>query len=108
LSVKCRTVAAVQRRDPQAVVEDVGRRIAEVRQLGEMTQEECAEKLGISLRHMKRLEAGHNMTIFTLARVASAFGISPASLLATPRSSAPRRPGRPPERRRGRLKQRAT
>jgi len=85
----------VQRRNPQAVVDAVGRRIAEVRQHHGMTQEQAAERLGISLRHMKRLEAGHNMTLFTLARVAYAFDVAPAALLAQPRSSAPRRPGRP-------------
>jgi transcriptional regulator with XRE-family HTH domain len=86
---------AVQRRDPQSVIEAVGRRIAEVRQLHGLTQEEAAEQLGISLRHMKRLEAGHNMTIFTLARIAFALDVAPAALLAPPQSSAPRRPGRP-------------
>ena len=87
---------AVQRRSsPQTVVDAVGRRIAEVRRHHGLTQEQAAEVLGISLRHMKRLEAGHNMTIFTLARIAFAFDVTPAELLARPRSSAPRRPGRP-------------
>jgi transcriptional regulator with XRE-family HTH domain len=86
---------SVQRRNPQAVIEAVGRRIAEVRQHHGLTQEKAAERLGISLRHMKRIEAGHNMTLFTLARIAFALDVTPASLLAAPRSSAPRRPGRP-------------
>ena len=77
----------MQRRNPQTVVEAVGRRIAEVRQHHALTQEEAAERLGISLRHMKRIEAGHNMTLFTLARIAFAFDVAPASLLAPPRSS---------------------
>jgi transcriptional regulator with XRE-family HTH domain len=94
----------VQRPDPQAVVERVGRRIAEVRHDEGLTQEQAAEKLGVSLRHMKRLEAGHNMTLFTLAKIASSFGVSPASLLRAPRSLAPRGPGRPRARRRGRVK----
>jgi transcriptional regulator with XRE-family HTH domain len=85
----------VQRRSPQAIIEDVGRRIADVRRHLCLTQEQAAERLGISLRHMKRLEAGHNMTLFTLARVAFALDVAPVALLAAPRSSAPRRPGRP-------------
>jgi transcriptional regulator with XRE-family HTH domain len=85
----------VQRRDPQDVVDAVGRRIAEVREHHGWTQEEAAERLGISLRHMKRIEAGHNMTVHTLARIAFAFEVAPASLLNAPRSTAPRRPGRP-------------
>ncbi len=95
-------LACVQRRHPQTVVEGVGRRIAEVRRQADLTQEQAAEQLGISLRHMKRIEAGHNMTIFTLAKIASSLGVSPASLLAAPKSSAPRRPGRPRSRRRAR------
>lgn len=86
----------MQSRKPQEVVDAVGRRIAEVREHHGLTQEEAAERLGISLRHMKRIEAGHNMTIYTLARIALAFDVTPASLLAAPRSLAPRRPGRPP------------
>jgi transcriptional regulator with XRE-family HTH domain len=59
------------------------------------TQEETAERLGVTLRHMKRIEHGHNMTLRTLQWIASVLKVTPASLVSPPREWAPRRPGRP-------------
>jgi transcriptional regulator with XRE-family HTH domain len=82
-------------RTDQELVEAIGRRIAEVRRKNGWTQEVAAEKLGISTRHMTRLERGVNVTVCTLARIARILGVTPAALLTQPRSLAPRPRGRP-------------
>ena len=76
-------------------VEGVGRRIAEIRQERGWTQEEAAERLEVTLRHMKRLERGHNMTLRTLQWIASVLKVAPAILVSPPKEWAVRRPGRP-------------
>jgi transcriptional regulator with XRE-family HTH domain len=81
--------------NPDQIVVGVGRRIAELRAERAWTQEEAAQRLNITLRHMKRLEAGHNMTIHTAARVAVAFGVAVGELFVPPKSWEPRLRGRP-------------
>ena len=44
---------------------------------------------------MKRIEAGHNMTIYTAARIATALDVTVAELFVPPKSSDRRMPGRP-------------
>lgn len=47
-----------------------------------LTQEEVADVLGMAVRHYQKIEAGElNITLRTLARVASAVRTSPADLL---------------------------
>ncbi len=76
-------------------VEGVGRRTAEIRQERGWTQEEAAERLEVTVRHMKRIESGHNMTLRTLQWIASVLKVTPAALVSPPKEWAPRRPGRP-------------
>jgi len=85
----------VQHPNPAQVVAGVGRRIAELRLARGWTQEEAARRLNVTVRHMKRLEAGHNMTIHTAARVALAFGVAVGELFVPPKSWDAREPGRP-------------
>ena len=77
------------------LLEDVGRRIAEVRISRGWTQEQCAVELEITVRRLRRFEAGANMTLLTLERIALALGVPVRSLLDAPAKAQPRRPGRP-------------
>jgi len=70
--------------DPQQFVLRVTRRIAEVRRERGVTQEELAARLGMAVRGLQRIEAGQNITLHTLARIASALDVRPDELLATP------------------------
>lgn len=76
-------------------VEGVGRRIAELRQELGWTQEEAAERLEVTIRHMKRIERGHNMTLRTLEWIASVLKVTPAALVSPPKEWPVRSPGRP-------------
>jgi transcriptional regulator with XRE-family HTH domain len=77
--------------------EDVGRRIAEVRMANGWTQEECAVRLQMTVRRLRRFEAGANVTLQTLERIAAALGVTPRALLEAPRPYAQPRRGRPPK-----------
>jgi transcriptional regulator with XRE-family HTH domain len=59
------------------------------------TQEACAVRLRMSVRRLRRFEAGTNVTLLTLERIAKALGVSARDLLATPVSRKRPRPGRP-------------
>jgi transcriptional regulator with XRE-family HTH domain len=66
---------------PEDFVRRVTRRIASVRQAAGMTQEQFADALGTAARNIRRIEAGQNLTLYTLARIASVFGVRPDQLL---------------------------
>ncbi len=60
----------MSRLDPDLVLRSVGRRVAELRS---GTQEELAERLGVSIKYLQRIEAGRpNLTIRSLVRIANA------------------------------------
>lgn len=79
---------------PEQVIEDVGRRIAEIRRGMGLTQQQLAEKLRCSVKHVQRLESGMNLRLATLAKLAQNFGISTKELLSEPLTRA-RTSGRP-------------
>lgn len=83
------------RLDPDRVLCDVGRRIAELRAARGWTQEGLAERLGVGAKYVQGVERGtENLTLRTLARVAEELGTRPIALLRRPlRDGA--RPGRP-------------
>jgi transcriptional regulator with XRE-family HTH domain len=87
----------VPRQDPERLVTDVGRRIAELRQAGGHTQESFARALGTSPQYAQRLEAGLNLTLHSLAKVANALGVSVSALLEPTAHRRPTRAGRPPK-----------
>jgi transcriptional regulator with XRE-family HTH domain len=78
-----------------ALSEDVGRRIAELRAARGWTQEELAVRLRMTVRRVRRYEAGGNLTLRTLERVAKALAVTPRALLDPPLSRERRGPGRP-------------
>lgn len=76
-------------------MQQVGRRIAELRLGAGVTQEVFAEKLGVSLKYVQRIEGGRqNLTLRSLARLAALLEVEPVELLARP-SAAMARAGRP-------------
>jgi len=76
---------------------DVGHRIAELRAEHDLTQEQLAEKLRVSVRYLQNIEAGReNLTLETLAKIGRKFAIDTAELLVVPASRKPPPRGRPP------------
>lgn len=85
----------MRRADPHLVVRNVGLRIAELRRSMSLTQEELAQRLGIGVKYIQKIERGVvNLTLHTLVRWANWLGVEPAELLWPP-TSAPARRGRP-------------
>ncbi len=81
--------------DPAEVARDVGRRVAEIRTGLGLTQEQAAERIGLSPKAWQRIEQGtRDMKVGTLVRVASALGVRVADLFAAPASREVRK-GRP-------------
>ena len=60
---------------PDDLVARVARRLAEVRRERGITQEELAERLDTAERNVRRIEAGQNITLRTLSRIAVALGV---------------------------------
>lgn len=74
---------------------DAGRRIAELRANLGMTQEDLASRLGVSVRHLQRIEAGQkNLSVLFLAELSPLLEAEPADFLSPPSTPKPR-PGRP-------------
>lgn len=63
-------------RDPDdAFLRGVGARIAEPRRVRGLTQEALSQMLDVSAKYLQRMEQGENLTLKTLARVASELGV---------------------------------
>ena len=77
------------------LLEDVGRRIAEIRIANGWTQEECAVRLEMTVRRLRRFEAGANVTLVTLERIATVLGVPARSLFDSPAGSPQTKRGRP-------------
>lgn len=90
-------VLRVARYNPDSLVRDIGRRVAELRRERGLTQQALASKLRATMQWVQQIEYGANLTIHSLARVANALDIDLEALLVPPRpSSYVMRPGRPP------------
>jgi transcriptional regulator with XRE-family HTH domain len=76
---------------PEAFVIRVTRRIAEIRRARGMTQEEVAVALRTATRNVQRIEAGQNLTLHTLARLAAVLGARPEELIIDDRPMSERR-----------------
>ena len=81
--------------DPERLVTNVGRRIAELRRKSGRTQEELAESLRMTVQYLQRIEAGANLTLHSLAKIARALRVPVRALFASPKRSSPTRVGRP-------------
>ncbi|MBI2395164.1 MAG: helix-turn-helix transcriptional regulator [Deltaproteobacteria bacterium] len=80
---------------PSAVIDDVGRKIAELRRERGWTQQEAAEQLRMPLKNFQRVEAGMNLTIRTLVRIARGLDVPTRTLFDPPNRREKRRRGRP-------------
>jgi transcriptional regulator with XRE-family HTH domain len=76
------------------IIQNAGRRIAELRRERGWTQSEAAEKLRIEEQSLQRFERGANLTLRTLAKLARVFEVPIQAFFeeAKPRQ---RRAGRP-------------
>lgn len=64
------------RADPEtALVERVAASIRRLRKARGITGEQLAEKLGIAPQNLRRIEAGQNLTLRTLAKIADALDL---------------------------------
>lgn len=82
--------------DPERVCKNVGRRIAELRKARGLTQEQLSVLLRTSFQWVSQLEAGRNVTLYSLARIANALRVPLDALLAAPSAtSGKRKVGRP-------------
>jgi transcriptional regulator with XRE-family HTH domain len=86
----------VERETAERVVDDVGRRVAEIRRQRGWTQQDAAEHLRMPLKNFQRLEEGKmNVTLRTLVRIARGLGVYARALLDEPQARPKRRRGRP-------------
>jgi transcriptional regulator with XRE-family HTH domain len=68
-----------------ALLRDIGLRVRLAREVAGFTQEEAAHRAGLDARRWQRIEQGVvNLTVRTLARIASALEISFWDLLRKP------------------------
>jgi transcriptional regulator with XRE-family HTH domain len=81
--------------DPLRLQRQVGRRVADLRRTKAWTQDQFAERLGVSLKYVQRVEAGtENLTLGSLARLAGQLGVEvPALFVAAAKTRVVR--GRP-------------
>lgn len=80
---------------PSKLAQQVGRRVAELRSELGLTQAEFAEHMEFSVRYLQSVEAGaENLTLETIAKLASVLKAKPAALFEPPVTKKPR-PGRP-------------
>jgi transcriptional regulator with XRE-family HTH domain len=60
--------------DPDAFVARIAHQIRDLRKASGVTGEELAERLGIPVQNVRRIEKGQNITLRTLAKIAAALG----------------------------------
>lgn len=71
--------------DPERLLRNVARRIAELRLAKGLTQEQIAEALGVAVQNFRRIERGRqNLTLKTMAAIADAIGVRVIDLLQPP------------------------
>jgi transcriptional regulator with XRE-family HTH domain len=71
--------------EPALLIKNVGRRIAERRVALNLTQPQMATLAGVSLPYWARLERGSNLTLKSLAEIASVLKLEVIELLRPPR-----------------------
>jgi transcriptional regulator with XRE-family HTH domain len=88
----------VDRYDPDTLVHDIGRRVAELRRERGLTQQALATKLRATMQWVQQIEYGTNLTVYSLARVANALDAPLEAFLVPPQvTNYVRHPGRPPK-----------
>lgn len=86
--------------DAQRLAQQVGRKIAETRRQGGLTQQDLATEVNTSVQWISRVENGEeNLTLATMVKLANALGVSVQELFDPPASDPTEvRRGRPPKR----------
>jgi putative transcriptional regulator len=78
------------------VLDDLGRRVSELRRARGWTQAEAAAATGMADKDFQAIENGRRaITVRTALEIANVFGVPLRSLFDQPASREPRRPGRP-------------
>lgn len=86
----------MKNRTDDRLVDDVARKMAEVREDRGLTQQDLAERLGISTQYVRKLESGTvNVSLRSMNHMVRARRVSVVSLFEEPKSRAKRKPGRP-------------
>jgi transcriptional regulator with XRE-family HTH domain len=66
------------------VIQQIGKRIAELRREAGWTQKEFAEILNTTVQWVSAVETGENLTVHTLVRIASKLGVDVIELWKSP------------------------
>jgi transcriptional regulator with XRE-family HTH domain len=81
--------------DPDKLIGNVSRRIAELRKLRGFTQDALADEAGVTGGYIRLLEGGkQNITLSTISRLAHLLHCEPKDFFDEPKSTKPL-PGRP-------------
>lgn len=76
----------MRKADPDKVVKDIGRRLAELRAERGWTQEQFAVRLGVTAGYVGRLERGtQSFTVHRLVWLANHLGVAAADLFVAPK-----------------------
>jgi transcriptional regulator with XRE-family HTH domain len=75
------------RQNPDSAIRAIGRRIADLRRERGFTQEQFAEKVGVSEKYLQRVESGANLSIRSLVRFANALGVPLQALVERPKAA---------------------
>lgn len=67
--------------DPKKFSKALGLRIRQIRAEKGWTLEDCEEHGWPNWTHLQRIEAGKNITIYTLVNIANLFGMHPSEIL---------------------------
>jgi transcriptional regulator with XRE-family HTH domain len=70
--------------DPDEVARKVGQRIAALRRAAGLTQAALAERLGVSVERVSRIERDGNLTVRTIVTVANALDVTAADFWKEP------------------------
>lgn len=67
--------------DPEEVIRQIGRKIAEFRKARGLTQRRLAEELGVAVTWISHLETkGSNLEVKTVVKIANALGVAAREL----------------------------
>ena len=83
--------------DFEATRRHLAANVARLRARRSWSQQQAADEAGLDLKHIQKLEYGAlNPSLFTLVRLARAFGVTVGKLVAPTKAPVPKRPvGRP-------------
>jgi transcriptional regulator with XRE-family HTH domain len=74
-----------QAESPERLIERVARRVVELRRDAGLTQEQLAEALDVTVQQVGKWEVGENLTLASMARMATALGVPAIELLRPPK-----------------------